>query len=42
MNKEPKKEVVRSKWTREQEELLAEWAEKASGYRWLHSRSEKL
>ena len=30
-----KKEV---KWTSEQEELLAEWAEKAKCYRWLHSR----
>lgn len=30
-----------SKWTREQEELLAEWAEKASCYRWLHGRAEK-
>ena len=29
------------KWTSEQEELLAEWAEKAKCYRWLHSRSEK-
>ena len=28
-------------WTREQEELLAEWSEKATCYRWLHSRSEK-
>ena len=28
-------------WTREQEELLAEWSEKASCYRWLHNRSEK-
>ena len=28
-------------WTREQEELLAEWAEKGSCYRWLHGRSEK-
>ena len=37
--KEPK---VEYKWTREQEELLAEWAEKATCYRWLHSRSEKL
>jgi len=33
-----KKEV---KWTSEQEELLAEWAEKAKCYRWLHSRAEK-
>ena len=37
--KEPK---VEYKWTREQEELLAEWAEKATCYRGLHSRSEKL
>ena len=29
------------KWTPEQEELLAEWSEKATCYRWLHSRSEK-
>ena len=28
-------------WTLEQEELLAEWAEKASCYRWLHHHSEK-
>ena len=42
MNKEPKKDKTLEKWTPEQEELLAEWAEKASGYRWLHSRSEKL
>jgi hypothetical protein len=42
MNKEPKKDKALEKWTPEQEELLAEWAEKASGYRWLHSRSEKL
>ena len=28
-------------WTDEQETLLASWSEKASGYRWLHSRSEK-
>ena len=42
MNKEHKKDKTLEKWTPEQEELLAEWAEKASGYRWLHSRSEKL
>ena len=29
-------------WTEEQEKLLASWSERASGYRWLHSRSEKL
>ena len=36
-----KKDPLLSIWTREQEELLAEWAEKASCYRWLHSRAEK-
>ena len=28
-------------WTDECELLLAEWAEKASCYRWLHTKSEK-
>ena len=28
-------------WTDECEELLAEWSEKASCYRWLHGRCEK-
>ncbi len=28
-------------WTEEVEDLLCEWSEKASCYRWLHSRSEK-
>jgi len=32
----------RQVWTEEQENLLASWSEKASGYRWLHMRSEKL
>ena len=39
--KKNKKNLENDKWTREQEELLAEWAEKGSCYRWLHSRSEK-
>ena len=34
-----KKEV--NVWTDECEELLAEWSEKASCYRWLHGRCEK-
>ena len=34
-----KKEI--QKWTTAQEELLAEWSEKATCFRWLHSRSEK-
>ena len=28
-------------WTMEQEELMAEWADIASCYRWLHDRTEK-
>ena len=32
---------LNSKWTKEQELLLAEWSEKASCYRWLHGRAEK-
>lgn len=36
-----KMKELHSKWTREQEFLLAEWAEKASCYRWLHGRAEK-
>ena len=36
-----KMKELHSKWTREQEYLLAEWAEKASCYRWLHGRAEK-
>ena len=35
--KKKKKQV----WSEEQEKLLASWSERASGYRWLHSRSEK-
>ena len=40
-NKDDKKTTITQVWTREQEQLLAEWSEKASGYRWLHSRCEK-
>ena len=29
-------------WTKEQETLMAEWADIASCYRWLHDRSEKV
>ena len=38
---EKKEEGHNYPWTREQEELLAEWSEKATCYRWLHNRSEK-
>ena len=30
------------KWTVEQEQLLISWAEKASGYAWMHNRSVSL
>ena len=36
-----KTEPDHKEWTLEQEELLAEWAEKAACYRWLHNKSEK-
>ena len=40
-DKEKLNEQESAKWTLEQEELLAEWAEKAACYRWLHHHSEK-
>ena len=39
--KEVKSKEIHKDWTIEQEELLAEWAEKAACYRWLHNQSEK-
>jgi len=39
--KDDKEDELFAKWTKEQEFLLAEWAEKASCYRWLHGRAEK-
>ena len=39
--KDDKQAELFAKWTKEQEALLAEWAEKASCYRWLHGRAEK-
>ena len=42
MEKKDDKKKIPQVWTKEQEQLLAEWSEKASGYRWLHSRAEKL
>jgi len=40
-NDKKPKEDTNQKWTAAQEELLAEWSEKATCFRWLHSRSEK-
>jgi len=39
-DKNPKEDTIQ-KWTSAQEQLLAEWSEKATCFRWLHSRSEK-
>ena len=41
--KEREKQKIKEdfKWTLEQEEILAELAEKAACYRWLHNKSEK-
>ena len=33
---------IYEQWTPQEEILLAEWADKATCYKWLHSRSEKL
>ena len=41
-NDKKKEDPLFAKWTPAQEELLAEWSEKATCFRWLHSRSEKL
>lgn len=34
--------MLSKKWSNQQEQLLITWAEKASGYAWLHQRSIKL
>jgi hypothetical protein len=31
-----------AQWKREEEDLLASWAERAAGYAWMHSQSSKL
>jgi len=36
-----KEKQITNVWNKECEELLAEWSEKASCYRWLHGRCEK-
>ena len=43
----PKGEVVKPKkflngWTPELDDLMAEWADKAACYRWMHERTEKI
>ena len=39
--KKEKEMKVENVWNKECEDLLAEWSEKASCYRWLHGRCEK-
>ena len=41
LEKYQEKLIHNQHWTPEQEKLLKMWAEKASGYRWMHSRAEK-
>jgi hypothetical protein len=41
LEKENQAKKKKQLWSAEQEKLLASWSERASGYRWLHSRSEK-
>ena len=41
ISEEEIKKKEAAKWTPEQEKILAEWAEKAACYRWLHNKSEK-
>jgi len=33
---------IQTEWTREHEQILVEWADKAMCYRWLHSKSHEL
>ena len=40
-DKKKNEDDILQKWTEAQENLLAEWSEKAACFRWLHSRSEK-
>jgi hypothetical protein len=37
-----RKVPAKNTWSRDQEELLAEWSDKAACYRWLHDRTEKI
>ena len=38
---EYKKNSIAEGWTKEQEDILKEWAGKAAGYRWLHEQSAR-
>ncbi len=38
----PAKKKFQNGWTREIEKLMAEWADKAICYRWMHERTERI
>lgn len=40
MSKDNNEPAIVTPWTEQHEKILAEWADKAMCYRWLHSRSE--
>jgi hypothetical protein len=40
MSKDNNEPAIVTQWTEQHEKILAEWADKAMCYRWLHSRSE--
>ena len=41
MVEEGKKNQIAQNWSKEQEQILRIWAEKAAGYRWLHDNSAR-
>jgi hypothetical protein len=38
----PTKKKFQNGWTKEVEQLMAQWADKALGYRWMHERTERI
>ena len=38
----PAKKKFNNGWTREIETLMAEWADKAVCYRWMHEKTERI
>ena len=38
----PKPKKFLNGWTPELDDLMAEWADKAACYRWMHERTEKI
>lgn len=41
-NQEPTIKKFQNGWTREVEKLMAEWADKAICYRWMHEKTERI